>query len=270
MYSKNLVKALSLAMAFCIAFLLAMPVAATTVETAGLDALDVIVASAAVLKPHVAGEEPLVPDTAYAKEIIPLYDQDSNIIAYYASFAPNGYTVIYNSKENPTAIEFGANDNMLIREILNNNPNPHIIYVNPLYVYEYTENAVNTIDSVGRYDLYDFYPDLRNADYDLSEMVQQMKESVLRLPMPAAEHSTMSYGFLTLGDLPTNEYIGRSHTLVGADTMNWLTTGDVEHLATNHCGAVAATNIALYYGTHGYDKLLQGSNAWGEIKVETL
>ncbi|MGI5949987.1 hypothetical protein [Peptoniphilus sp.] len=54
-----------------------------------------------------------------------------------------------------------------------------------------------------------------------------------------------SFAFLKSKDLPNKNYI--SKTLDGVDKMNWITTGQTNLYAKNHCAAVAETNMFLYY-----------------------
>ncbi len=56
------------------------------------------------------------------------------------------------------------------------------------------------------------------------------------------------YGFLEKWDLPDGNYEGKELKCSG---VNWVVTGDFKDIAKNHCGAVAVTNLALYFAAKG-------------------
>lgn len=61
------------------------------------------------------------------------------------------------------------------------------------------------------------------------------------------------YGFYDKSAMPKGDY--KDVIIDSADSMDWLTTYEVSDMAKNHCGAVAATNISLYYDKRGYEGL---------------
>lgn len=61
------------------------------------------------------------------------------------------------------------------------------------------------------------------------------------------------YGFYDESSLPLGKY--KDVIIKDADRIDWLTTYDVNTFAKNHCGAVAATNISLYYASRGFRDL---------------
>ncbi len=62
-----------------------------------------------------------------------------------------------------------------------------------------------------------------------------------------------NYGFIDAKDMPLGTYTSKSISL---EEDNWATTGEFSNKTNNHCGAVASTNIALYYAYKGYINLL--------------
>jgi hypothetical protein len=57
-------------------------------------------------------------DDVSIKDLVPLYDIDDNIMAYYIAFENSGYAIINNNLNNPIPIEFGEGDNTSIRKII--------------------------------------------------------------------------------------------------------------------------------------------------------
>ncbi len=54
-----------------------------------------------------------------------------------------------------------------------------------------------------------------------------------------------SYAFFDTLDLPKDDYL--EQTIAYTETIDWLTTAEFQAKAHNHCGAVTAANIALFY-----------------------
>lgn len=64
---------------------------------------------------------------------------------------------------------------------------------------------------------------------------------------------TGDYGFIPINNMPKGKYKAAT---IDIDGINWATTGEFSNVADNHCGATAATNIALYFHKRGYTNLL--------------
>lgn len=99
--------------------------------------------------------------------------------------------------------------------------------------------------------LYDFYPELLQQDLELRNEI-----SILKLEMMKNKITTRGdgdYGFIDWGNMPSGSY--SSKTITNASSTSWITTYDTLHLADDHCGATASTNIALYYANRGYSNL---------------
>lgn len=60
-----------------------------------------------------------------------------------------------------------------------------------------------------------------------------------------------SFAFLRAEDLPNKNYI--SKTIDDVDKINWVTTGQTNLFAKNHCAAVAESNIFLYYNKENFN-----------------
>ena len=65
------------------------------------------------------------------------------------------------------------------------------------------------------------------------------------------------YGFLDIKDMPTSKY---KYNTIQLTNHNWATTGEFSDIGSNHCGAIASTNLALYFAYQGYDNLLKDDN----------
>lgn len=68
------------------------------------------------------------------------------------------------------------------------------------------------------------------------------------------------YGFIDSRDMPEGAY---DYGELSCKGLCWAVTSDFSDLAVNHCGAVAVTNLALYFGGNGYWKLTGGGNSRG-------
>lgn len=236
-----------------------------------LDTLDILAAAAFVLNGETTGRQSLIEDDTHLKEIIPLYNNLNEVIAFYVSFFPYGYAVINNSKANPAAIEFGSTDNTFIRDILESDADPHILYANPVSVVNAApDSELNILNSsINNYNLYNYYPDLAEPDDELAALVKQSKYVLAQQPMPIGDGD---YGFINIDDLPGGKPT-RCKQLDGIEKFNWANMSDYDSFANNHCGATAVTNLALYFGTYGYPKLLKilkPSGSWDLIKSATF
>lgn len=56
------------------------------------------------------------------------------------------------------------------------------------------------------------------------------------------------YGFIDINDMPDSAYDSGE---ISCDGIRWVVTSDFSDLAVNHCGAVAVTNLALYFAKKG-------------------
>lgn len=63
-------------------------------------------------------EDDILPSGSKVKKIVPLFDSDENLIAFYVSFNPTGYAVVNNNKLNPSLIEYGRGDKKDIKKLL--------------------------------------------------------------------------------------------------------------------------------------------------------
>ena len=61
-----------------------------------------------------------------------------------------------------------------------------------------------------------------------------------------------NYGFIDLENMPTTKCT--SDKIKGTN-IEWVITTDFSNIASNHCGATAITNLALYYANQGYSNL---------------
>ena len=184
-------------------------------------------------------------------EIIPLYNKQNEISAYYVHFSSGGYAVVNNNINNPVVLEFGEGDNNQLQEIINNNAEPHIIYNSPFSLYEETE--VNALSTSEEYNIYDYYPDLKETN---SELANQLKEQKAMVENNLNARS--DYGFINWDDMDNDSYTSDNiDYLSGTD---WITTYQTEDFGNNHCGTVCVSNLALYFENAG--KI--NTNATGE------
>lgn len=97
---------ISLVLALSLAFAFVNPAIATNSEPSqepeAMDKLDVYLTANTYLR----SDEPsdFSADTSDPEDYIPLFNPDGDIVAYYVSFAPSGYAVINNNRNNPAPI----------------------------------------------------------------------------------------------------------------------------------------------------------------------
>lgn len=199
-------------------------------------------------------------------KIVPMYDIEGKISTYYVELPDNaGYAVINNNKKNPDALEFGEGSNPMVREILDRSANPHIIYNSPVSLYDMDEVSVISFDNErSTQDIYANYPDLLESNDGLSDMLSQHKAMLNNADMLMPLNDDGDYGFLSLSQLPHDTYTPGT---IPYCNLEWMTTSDFAgkkdnngNLIKDHCGSVAVSNLALYFGTRGYTNLLKSNN----------
>ncbi|NLJ89597.1 MAG: hypothetical protein GX323_01740 [Clostridiales bacterium] len=84
---------------------------------------------------------------------------------------------------------------------------------------------------------------------NIHKIVKQIKKKVkVKIPLFQGD-----YGFIDIKNMPYGTYTSKCISLEDCD---WATTGEFIQNTNNHCGAVASTNIALFYAYQGYIGLL--------------
>ncbi|WOO37424.1 hypothetical protein R2R35_02715 [Anaerocolumna sp. AGMB13020] len=222
-----------------------------------LDKLDIMISANSALRSPIL-EDSILDKSSSLKEIVALYNTQGDIVAFYTSFSPKGYSVINNNQDNPTAIEFGDGDNQFIREILNTSPTSRIIYNSPVDVYTTSAYRINSVEDAD--DLYTNYPELNIANESVKALHEKQREAVLNQITVSTEKVTIfggSYGFIDWDSMPSGSYTSGYIPFGGT---SWCTTGENSDIANNHCGATAATNIALYYANRGYTNLKKNNS----------
>ncbi|MBE5064029.1 hypothetical protein INF30_12270 [Lachnospiraceae bacterium DSM 108991] len=237
---------------------------ATSGENTDMDDLDILISAHYFLDSDSYGES-FWSDSISDIDIVPLYNTSGKITAYYVELAEGGYAVVNNNTENPTTIEFGEGNNPLIREILDNNSNPHIIYNNPLSLYD-ANNTTMTRSISDQPDLYDNYPDLQVKDSSLASMLSEQKDIIESTPH-IVPYGDGDYGFINWSDMPSGSYTSDNIPYSGT---SWVITGDFDDIASDHCGATAVTNLANYFANQGYSKLKKSSNRNTFIAVHNI
>ena len=254
-------KALSMIFVFLIILKISSPVFASSIETeeivnseaTSLEEIDVLLVAGSILNSPSPENDILVSDSTTPNETVPLYSESGKIIAYYASFEPTGYAIVNNNSSNPTVIEFGEGGHPLIEDILSINANARIIYNNPTEVY--TANTQTTYmhptpNGECKVDLYSYFPALNEENEYAASQLNQLRQ--VAIPENSV-YGTGGYGFLDWDQLPSGNCI--SDSITKATSTTWATTGAFDSIATNHCGAVAVTNLALYFANCGYSDL---------------
>lgn len=249
----------------CMSSGLAITANASNTQDSEMDVLDILISAHTFLSSEDAGEN-LWPSSIKPSEIVPLYDKNGETIAYYLMLSKDKYAVINNNRQNPAAIEYGEGDNPLIREIIDNNANPHIIYNNPFSLYDLNNKASTTKMDMQSPVFYEYYPDLKESNTSLSNFHAQQRESIVStygdIATPYGD-----YGFIDWDNMPSGSYTADTIPLSG---VSWVITSDFADIANDHCGATAVTNLALYFTSKGYSNLKKGNNRDTFIAVHDI
>lgn len=240
---------LILSLCICIHFIMPYSVAVVQTNPTPISETDAILIACSYLK--ATDFENTISDTATIKQVIPLYSENGQIVAFYVTLNPHGYAVINNNSENPIAIEFGATSNTYIQDILDESPNSHIIYNNPTEIYVQQQSITRLATSSTN--LYTYYPALTEKNNDAIATLCQLREDFSSHPTPLFDDG--DYGFIDWKDMPIGGHT--SDTLAGLTTIsNWALWNNYSNIANNHCGAVAVTNLALIFAAKGYSNLM--------------
>lgn len=187
--------------------------------------------------------------------IVPLYNMDDEIIAYYVTFSSNEYAVVNNNTDNPTVIEFGEGTQKYIEDILTASRNAKVVYNNPISVYDVDclsllpESEKATIKSIDEY-----YPELQIKNTALSAQLKRAKAEVVAAGAITSTKGDGDYGFFSSSEMPSGQYT--SDTIRYATSVDWAKMNDYNDIASNHCGATAVTNLALYFAKNGSTNLV--------------
>lgn len=239
-----------LILSLCIYINLIIPCSAAAIQAdpTPITEIDAILIACSYLKaPDLEGT---FPDTTTIKQVLPLYSENGQIVAFYVALSPHGYAVINNNSENPIAIEFGVTSNTYIQDILDESPNSHIIYNNPteIYVQEQRNTRLASLST----DLYTYYPALTAKNNNAAIALHQLREVFSFHSAPLYDDG--DYGFIDWRDMPIGGHV--SNTLTGLTSIsNWALWDNYSNIADNHCGAVAVTNLSLIFATKGHSNL---------------
>lgn len=232
-----------------------------------MDVLDVLLVSHRYMS-GTADNTNMWDDEVSIKDLVPLYDIDDNIMAYYIAFENSGYAVINNNLNNPVPIEFGEGDNASIREIIDGaatakkTVSHKICYVNPFFSFDEKQDAttfskINKEQLRKEQDLDKFYTFLNSANNDEKELHEANRNLALT-SMNTSRGGT--YDFIDWNSMPSGSYSSDWLPFAGttwAVMSNYTgTTNPISNkVVDDHCGATAAANLSLYFATQGYSKL---------------
>lgn len=247
----------------CITMLFSISTTAFATEPMAneMDTLDVLIAAGTYLNSE-STTEACVSENTYLNRTVPLFNNAGETVAYYVTFSPTGYAVVNNNIDNPTVIEFGEGNNQMIEEILNDVSNPHIIYNNPVDIYDASSNTLLQKEPSSN-DLFDYYPDLKESNSVLANQHNELKQSLLQ--QYAMMRGDGDYGFIDLINMPSGTYT--SDTILSATSTDWAIMDEFNSIANNHCGATAVTNLALYFAQRGKTNLKINSSRLDTFKA---
>ena len=239
---KQFKKSLALSLAIlCAIFSFDVTSFASTTDPTQMNELDILLTANSVLNTDTEDYWSYSGKNCY--DLVPLYNSNDDLVAYYIHLDNGGYAVINNNTENPAVIEFGVSDNPIIREILNANPVAHIIYNDPFSIYDANKNPFSI--NLNCKDIYENYPDLKSPNPTLSNLLKAQKEIASTTISPFGDGD---YGFIDWDNMPSGSYT--SDNLTSISNITFVTTGETAQFVSgtpNHCGCVAVANLALYF-----------------------
>jgi hypothetical protein len=198
------------------------------------------------------------------KDIVELYDIDNNVIAYYVSFNPKGYAIVNNNLDNPIALEFGEGDSKPIRKLLDKDKGEKIYYAGPGYSFNWddimsgkTEAEKDEIKEDLKLDK--IYNKLAEKNKQEKELHKARKKLAKEKIEDIGGSAINGYDFILIGSMPMTTYTHDSISFFGTD---WTKMIYYKYIAKDHCGATAATNIALYYTQDGYTNLKKNNSTY--------
>lgn len=233
---------------------LSIPATAVPLEEAEeMSILDIVISGYSCAG-SVDSQRKVTDKVVYVTNIVPLYDLDDAIAAYYVVFSSDCYAVVANNVHNPAVIEFGNGTNQMIEDLLTKDSSSKLIYNNPLSVYnESYLKSLSESEASKLMDIHDFYPELAEKNEALSSQLNEYKNTVLQSGAFYQTKGDGDFGFFDPAEMPTGDY--NSDTIYRATTVDWARCRDYADIASNHCGVVAITNLALYFVRTGKTRL---------------
>lgn len=264
---KILKKLLSVVLALCMCSTAAVIALAAQInigddvsEGTDITEIDALLMASSVLNSSDEEEDILVSEETTANTPIPLYSSDGDVVAYYVTFNPTGYAVVNNNGGNPSVIEFGEDTQYLIEDILSADENAVVIYNNPTEVVSENEMSEIVLSSGSSesdvIDLYTYYPELAENNVYAMAQLEYLRQTYVPEASIASSNDS-DWGFIDWDNMPSGSYSAK--TITGATSVDWAKMSDYSSYATNHCGATAVTNLALYYAYRGYSNLCIGT-----------
>ena len=231
-------------------------------------------------------EDTIWDEDSYITNIIPLFDSNDEIMAYYVKMAPSGYMIVNADVNNPDVLEFAySHDNYAAinteyingQKVYYNGPRSLLVKEDSDYYFisgntnekisdaEYTRNittiknsingaAASTINMAKAINLQTWMNHIEANDIATFSTVTVNNVSTVV--------SANDYGIIGSGSLPTGSY--SSGILYGCSPTNidYVVTGDfLEDYVDNHCASTSAANMMAYYAWYYYDdSLLENGN----------
>ena len=104
------------------------------------------------------------------------------------------------------------------------------------------------------YSIDEYYPELQIKNTALSAQLKRAKAEVVAAGAITSTKGDGDYGFFSSSEMPSGQYT--SDTIRYATSVDWAEMNDYNDIASNHCGATAVTNLALYFAKNGSTNLV--------------
>ncbi len=200
--------------------------------------------------------------------ILPLYDTNDEIIAFYVKFSPSGYAIVNNNVYNPVLLEFSNGTYNELESILSaskisrSSENIHICYggasnfftLDDLNAYT---SSINDISDDGNDELFEqvenFFEYMSSANPIAHANHEVLRNYVINNTRNTF-NSRSSYSLSELKEIfevydnlsTTN--IKQTKTIMEATVVKYGTTSEFGNIdgVTDHCAATAAFNLVLF------------------------
>lgn len=243
-------------------------VTSSSPNSTDLDNLDVLLSVYRTLSiPDDEGEVFLDSITRITR-IIPLYDINDSVIAYYVEFAPSGYAVVNNNINNPVLLEFSTAQYTEFLEILSEsessqdgNSDDHICYggasnfffLSDLQAYANNISTLSadtdtTFEQLSQ--LYAYMSNTNNTACNNHSAMRNYVESSSgynRSTRTSYTLSELKEMFGIYDSLPATN-LSYSNAIMEATRVTYGTTGEFGSIegVEDHCAATAAFNLILF------------------------
>ena len=175
-----------------------------------------------------------------------LYDFYERPLLCYIKYSNGTYIVVNNNKKNPIAVEYGGGTNLKIEKMRRHTD--HIYYISYDMVFSKIDQRLTENDI---YSIYDLDKNLVEENPELSEIINTRSDIIYQSIL----RGNGDYGVYNPSQLPQIPWHTNSVTALSGISFCTISEYDYVPYVYNHCGAVCAANLMLYYANRGFSSL---------------